>query len=170
MTPTQERLHKEHVERRMRLWPKPVERFVELAPAPKESPPAAVMAIVISALPPPKPYKPILQVVHSIEELDGDFIPMSRIVGVVSRYYDVSVQLIRSDIRQAWVVRPRQVIAYLCRQLAAFSYPQIGRALNKDHTSALSAVQRVQKLLADGDAQLAREIESIRSQLGRAHA
>jgi hypothetical protein len=167
MTPTQERLHKEHVERRQRLWPMRAAMNAELVSAPKEIPPAAVLAVVISALPEPPAYRyrPVLQIVHSIDEVEGVYIPLPRILGVVSRYYDVSVQLIRSDIRQAWVVRPRQVVAYLCRQLTTYSYPQIGRALRKDHTSALSAVHRVQKLLAEGDAQLAQEIESIRKQL-----
>ena len=50
----------------------------------------------------------------------------------------------RSNSRK--VVYPRQVAMYLCREMAAASLPEIGRAFGgKHHTTVLHSVEKIQE-------------------------
>ena len=56
---------------------------------------------------------------------------------------------LKGDRRQRTVARPRQLAMYLARTLLAHSYPEIGRACGRDHTTVIAACQRIQELLPD---------------------
>lgn len=56
-----------------------------------------------------------------------------------SNGYDL--ETIRRDGRMHDLVRIRDIIAKQARE-QGFSFPQIGRALNRDHTSIIKAVRR----------------------------
>lgn len=45
------------------------------------------------------------------------------------------------------IARPRQLAMYLTRALTDLSYPEIGDAFKRDHTTALHAVQMVEDLI-----------------------
>lgn len=49
------------------------------------------------------------------------------------------------------IVQARQAAMYLGRKHTSLSFPAIARALNRDHTTVLYAVQRVEKSLEDPD-------------------
>jgi len=67
---------------------------------------------------------------------------------VVARRYGVTVTDITSK-RQGAVVRPRHVAMWIARQVTGHSLPEIGRAFgNRDHTSILHALRRIEALLA----------------------
>lgn len=52
--------------------------------------------------------------------------------------------------RRQKVVFARHVAMYLCRKYTTHSYPEIGRAFSKDHSSAIHAVQKIEKHFAIG--------------------
>jgi chromosomal replication initiator protein len=55
---------------------------------------------------------------------------------------------------------------YLCRDRLGTSFPQLGaRFGGKDHTTVISAVNKIKKLLADGHP-VRNDIEAIASRLG----
>lgn len=84
---------------------------------------------------------------------------------VVCQYYGVSIVEVMSARRYAKIVRPRQVVMYLARELTVISLPQIGRALGgRDHTTVLHAWRKLCKLVNE-DEHLAGEISAIKAML-----
>lgn len=80
-----------------------------------------------------------------------------RIVVAVCDKYKVRQSDLVSERRTANIVRPRQIVMYLAKQLTLRSYPDIGRVLNRDHTSCLHGVKKIAALRAvfkDLDAEL----------------
>jgi chromosomal replication initiator protein len=88
---------------------------------------------------------------------------VEEVARVVADHFNVSVPWIRSPRRQAKVMRPRMIVMYLARIVAGRSYPQIGKYLNRDHTSVIHGHYRIQaqmkhntKLCADIEACMAK--------------
>ncbi|MBP30453.1 helix-turn-helix domain-containing protein [Methylobacterium sp.] len=74
--------------------------------------------------------------------------PMVRLLSRVARATGVSVTDIRSDRRQADVIKARHILYYVARTLTTYSLPEIGRRSGgKDHTSVLHGVRRVQAVV-----------------------
>ena len=71
------------------------------------------------------------------------------------------------------VTFPRQVAMYLARKLTGASFPQIGRAFNRDHATVLHAYRRVKESLRQNTAlvdALARLTERLRAAHGAEQA
>lgn len=67
--------------------------------------------------------------------------------------------------RHKSVAFARQVAMYLCRQRLKCSFPELGRAFgNRDHTTVMSAVRRVEKMIEE-DPQVNAHLEAIESRL-----
>lgn len=93
---------------------------------------------------------------------------MAEIFEAVCRHYDVSSVDVLSQRREKRVMRPRLVVYYLCHKLTIRSVTQIGQFLGgRDHTSILSGLKRVEKLISDGDDALAADIDEIARRLTR---
>lgn len=85
------------------------------------------------------------------------------IIGAVAEFYEVSVNDIRSARRHGYIMRPRFVAYYLCRELTLRSLPQIGRPFSqRDHTTILHGCNKVQSWLDAGDERLADELAVLR--------
>ena len=70
-----------------------------------------------------------------------------------------------SERRNRAIARPRQAAMWLAKQLTTRSLPDIGRRFGgRDHTTVLHAVRRIEELKA-GDAQLARDLETLTRKL-----
>ena len=66
----------------------------------------------------------------------------------VAAHFGVTVEALHSDSRDRTVTAARAVTMYLLRRHTRMSFPEIGRALgNKQHSTVLMAVRRVQNLL-----------------------
>ena len=58
------------------------------------------------------------------------------VIDVVSRYFDIRPEDIKSDKRSRNISIPRQICMYLCRNLINMSFPEIGKEFgNKHHTT-----------------------------------
>lgn len=87
----------------------------------------------------------------------------------VAKHYGVSRSDILSARRTANIVRPRQVAAYLAKKLTLRSLPEIGRRMGqRDHTTILSSVRKITRLLASDDG-LAETISILRREILDAH-
>ncbi len=94
-------------------------------------------------------------------------IKVEDILRIVSRHFAVSKADILSDRRHRSVVRPRQIGMYLAKQLTSRSLPEIGRRFgNRDHTTVLHAIRKIDKELGDNP-HLKEEIEELKRQLNR---
>ena len=77
-------------------------------------------------------------------------IKIEDILRIVSRHFGVSKGDLLSQRRHRSVVWPRQIGMYLAKQLTARSLPEIGRRFgNRDHTTVLHAIRKIEGELAD---------------------
>jgi chromosomal replication initiator protein len=78
-----------------------------------------------------------------------------------------NAELLSKD-RHKSVAFARQVAMYLCRQRLKCSFPELGRAFgNRDHTTVMSAVRRVEAL-RQKDPQVNAHLEAIVQKLASA--
>lgn len=82
----------------------------------------------------------------------------------VAEHFNISVKEMQSSRRARNVARPRQIAMYLAKMLTARSLPEIGRKFDRDHTTVMHAVRKVEELIVE-DASLAESIESLRRTL-----
>ena len=84
----------------------------------------------------------------------------------ISHHLDLLKQAdLISERRNRAIARPRQAAMWLAKQLTTRSLPDIGRRFGgRDHTTVLHAVRRIEALKA-GDAQLARDLETLTRKL-----
>ena len=67
------------------------------------------------------------------------------IIEEVSNYYSIPVDQIKSPVRNAQVALARRIAMYLCRSLLASSYVKIGQIFKRDHSTVMTAVEKVGK-------------------------
>jgi hypothetical protein len=82
--------------------------------------------------------------------------PQVRVITeAVSKAYGwIPIEEIRGSAREHSVVRIRMVAMYATRESTAMSYPEIAMEFGgKDHTTAISAIRSIRKLIAKPDAQ-----------------
>jgi chromosomal replication initiator protein len=65
------------------------------------------------------------------------------ILGAVVRYFGSSIDALKGTSRRREIVLPRQLAMFLLREDARLSAPEIGRLLNRDHTTVLHGVATV---------------------------
>ena len=100
-----------------------------------------------------------------IQPMAGKKVDSSVIMDVVSRFYHVTVDDLKSNRRSKDVTNPRQVAMFLCRTLLNMTLPQIGIEFgNRDHTTVMHSCSKVQDdIRAEGV--LLKEIEEIKKRI-----
>jgi chromosomal replication initiator protein len=94
-----------------------------------------------------------------------DHMSVADIQRAVCHHFRLSNSELLSKDRHKSVAFARQVAMYLCRQRLKCSYPELGRAFgNRDHTTAMSAVRRVEAL-RQTDPQVKAHLEAIEQRL-----
>lgn len=88
-----------------------------------------------------------------------------RIQREVARFYEITLTDMLSSRRKREVCRPRQVAMYFAHKLLPISYPDLGRRFNRDHTTAIYAVGKVEELI-DQDEEFAADIETLWERFG----
>jgi chromosomal replication initiator protein len=100
-----------------------------------------------------------------------DILPTNRPIDIESiqretaRFYKLAVEDLRQDRRTKHVAHARQVAMYLCRKLTKSSFPEIGVRFNKDHSTVISAVRKVEKQ-RETEAVVGRELAELESKIG----
>lgn len=84
----------------------------------------------------------------------------------VAEYFNISVKELQSSRRARTVARPRQIAMYLAKLLTSRSLPEIGRKFDRDHTTVMHAVRKVEELIVE-DTSLAENIDTLRRALER---
>jgi chromosomal replication initiator protein DnaA len=70
----------------------------------------------------------------------------ARVIEIVAAYHGMKVRDLVGPSRQRQVTRARQIAIWLCRQHLQLSFPELGRAFDRDHTTALASVQKIDGL------------------------
>jgi chromosomal replication initiator protein len=87
------------------------------------------------------------------------------VIEAVSRYYSVSVNEIVGESRVREILIPRQIAMYIGRNRLGVSFVHIGEIFgNRDHTTVMNAVRKIEKALQD-DPQLLREVRALEQEL-----
>lgn len=82
----------------------------------------------------------------------------------VAEHFNISVKEMQSSRRARTVARPRQIAMYLAKQLTSRSLPEIGRKFDRDHTTVMHAVRKVEELIVE-DTGLAEDVDTLRKVL-----
>jgi chromosomal replication initiator protein len=95
----------------------------------------------------------------------ADLMSVEDIQRAVCNHFRMSNSELLSKDRHKSVAFARQVAMYLCRQRLKCSFPELGRAFgNRDHTTVMSAVRRVEQL-RQKDPQVNAHLEAIEQRL-----
>lgn len=88
-----------------------------------------------------------------------------QLINAVASFYDISIEDLVGQSRKKELVLPRQIVMYLLREEAQFSYPSIGHELGgRDHTTAMHAYAKIAKGLNENE-KLRQEVHIIRQRL-----
>lgn len=82
----------------------------------------------------------------------------------VAEHFNISVKELQSSRRARTVARPRQIAMYLAKQLTSRSLPEIGRKFDRDHTTVMHAVRKIEELIIE-DTALAENVDALRRTL-----
>jgi chromosomal replication initiator protein len=82
----------------------------------------------------------------------------------VARYYKLAVDELRGERRVKHVAHARQVAMYLCRTLTKDSFPEIGKRFNRDHSTVITSVEKIETA-KENDEQLRLELGELSNKL-----
>ena len=82
----------------------------------------------------------------------------------VAEFYNISVKEMQSSRRARTVARPRQIAMFLAKQLTSRSLPEIGRKFDRDHTTVMHAVRKIEELILE-DTSLAESVDTLKRML-----
>ncbi len=74
-------------------------------------------------------------------------VTIDSILSHVAKAFNVKLADIRSKKKHKFYSLPRQVAMYLARELTELSYPEIGAAFGKDHSTVIYASKKIEKAL-----------------------
>ena len=96
----------------------------------------------------------------------GEKNDVHRIQKIVSEYFQISVEDIRSKKRSSNISFPRQIAMYLCREMTSESFPKIGTEFGgKDHSTVMHSVDKIEnEIKVNRD--LANIIEKLKKDIG----
>ena len=85
----------------------------------------------------------------------------SLIISQVCRFYSIDESILRGTLKNKGTAEARQVAVYLIRKLTNLSTPDIGKELNKDHSTILYSIKKVEQMLEKGNTTLQNHIRDI---------
>ena len=93
---------------------------------------------------------------------EGNAVPTaSLIITQVCKFYSIDEAVIRGTQKNKGTAEARQVAMYLIRKLTNLSLPDIGKEFDRDHSTVLYAVRKVEMALKKGDATMQNNIRDI---------
>lgn len=99
---------------------------------------------------------------------DGKSIPTpALIIAEVCSFYSLDETTLRSNAKTKAVSEARQVAMYLMMKKAGYSTPEIGRELDRDHSTVLYGVNKVKQLLNDRNSGMQDNIRDIEANIER---
>ncbi|MCY3878101.1 MAG: chromosomal replication initiator protein DnaA [Rhodobacteraceae bacterium] len=91
-------------------------------------------------------------------------VQIDEIIRCVASQYNVKPTDLVGNRRTRDIARPRQMAIFLAKSLTTKSLPEIGRHFNRDHTTVLHSIRRIEKLTSH-DSQLSDDLEVLRRKI-----
>ena len=85
----------------------------------------------------------------NVRHLTRNYPTLREIINAVARHFGVSAVEILADRREKRIVQPRQIVCWLACELTPHATTIIGRYLNKDHTTVISARRKIDRLISE---------------------
>ena len=93
---------------------------------------------------------------------EGNALPTpSLIISQVCKFYSIEEDVLRGTLKNKGTAEARQVAIYLIRKLTNLSTPDIGKELNKDHSTVIYSINKVENALKSGNKSLQEHIQDI---------
>ncbi len=93
---------------------------------------------------------------------EGNSLPTpGLIISQVCKFYSVDESVLRGTLKNKGTAEARQVAIYLIRKMTNLSTPDIGKELNKDHSTVIYSIKKVESSLKSGDTDLQNHIRDI---------
>ncbi|PID65119.1 MAG: chromosomal replication initiator protein DnaA [Gammaproteobacteria bacterium] len=73
-------------------------------------------------------------------------VSVENIQKTVASYYGIKVSDLKSKNRKTSIARPRQMAMALAKQLTSLSLPDIGEAFERDHTTVIHAIKKIDEM------------------------
>lgn len=90
---------------------------------------------------------------------------LNHIAKIVSGYYGLTLEELRSDRKTKYLAAGRQVAMYLMRKLTPLSLAEIGFFLRRmDHSTVLHGINKISKLI-ETKPEFAAEVEAIKAEI-----
>ena len=83
------------------------------------------------------------------------------IISQVCKFYSIDESVLRGTLKNKVTAEARQVAIYLIRKLTNLSTPEIGKEVNKDHSTVLYSINKVENAIKKGDTNLQNHIRDI---------
>ena len=107
----------------------------------------------------------ISRAIDDMFKSEGNALPTpSLIISQVCKFYSIDEVLLRGTQKNKGPAEARQIAMYLAKQLTSRSLPEIGRKFDRDHTTVMHAVRKVEELIVE-DQSLAENVDSLRRSL-----
>ena len=91
-------------------------------------------------------------------------ISINEIKTKVAGFYKIKASDLTSPSREKCIAVPRQIAMYIAKTLTTKSYPEIAKEFNRDHTTVIHGVKKVESLLKE-DKNIYEQINMIRGSL-----
>lgn len=89
-----------------------------------------------------------------------DRVTVDDVIRATAQHFTLRIADLKGRRRTKSLTLPRFVACYVARKLTRCSYPEIGVAIGRDHTSVLYAVQQVESRM-DSDPRLANAVARV---------
>ena len=93
---------------------------------------------------------------------EGNALPTPNlIISQVCKFYSIEEDVLRGTLKNKGTAEARQIATYLIRKLTNLSLPDIGKEFNRDHTTILYGIRKVEVALKNGNQQMQDNIRDI---------
>ena len=104
----------------------------------------------------------VTRVISDMFKTEGNAVPTpSIIISQVCKFYSVDESVLRGTLKNKGTTEARQMAIYLIRKLTNLSLPDIGKEFNRDHSTVLYAIRKVEASLKAGDTNLQNNVRDI---------
>ena len=104
----------------------------------------------------------IAPIIGDMFKVEGNALPTpSLIINQVCKFYSVDEVTLRGTKKNRGTAEARQVAMYLIRKLTNLSLPDTGKEFDRDHTTVLHAVKKIESSLKSGDTNMQNNIRDI---------
>ena len=104
----------------------------------------------------------ISRAIDDMFKKEGSAVPTpSLIISQVCKFYSVDETVLRGTLKNKGTTEARQMAIYLIRKLTNLSLPDIGKEFNRDHSTVLYAIRKVEVALKNGDTHMQNNVRDI---------